>query len=309
MFLSLHHIIYSLIPIILVVAFGWVAGSKKIIDNKHSGTLSTYVLYFSFPCALFIQTATTKPSQLFNVKFVIAFWIGLMLMYFIGYLVQRKVLKRDVRESAQGAFVTSFPNMAFMGIPIFTALFGLNSLISIVVGNICSSLLMIPIVTILLSGSSEKQSVFKIVKNVIKKPLIFAPILGVIYSFCGFHLPDVASHSLNLIGETTSGVSLFTMGLIMSSFVIKFNRYVVLSIILKNVIHPLLMMAIILIFGIKGILAKEAILLCAMPTATITTMFSLKYEVLAEETTSVTILGTIISLVTLTLFMLIVGIN
>ena len=65
------------------------------------------------------------------------------------------------------------------------------------------------------------------------------------------------------------------------------------------------MLALVAIFGISGIFAKEAILLCAMPTATMTAMFALKYETLAEESTTSAILGTLISLLTLTIFMII----
>ena len=309
MFSSLHQIIMALVPVAFVIFLGWFAGYRKIIDNKHSHSLATYVMNFSFPCGLFILAATTKPSQLFNIRFVSAFWIGLMGMYLISLIVYKVILKRNMKESGQGAFVCAFPDMAFMGIPIFTSLLGATSLISIAIGNICTSLIMIPIVTIILSGKESGQSIGSIIINVIKKPLVFAPILGVIFSLLGLHLPDLAKSCLTMLSGTTSGVSLFTLGLIMSAYVVRMSKLVVLNIVLKNIIHPLIMIGLVMLFGVKGIYAKEAILLCAMPTATMTTMFGLKYKTLTEESTSSTILGTIVSLVTLTIFMLIVGIN
>lgn len=67
------------------------------------------------------------------------------------------------------------------------------------------------------------------------------------------------------------------------------------------------MIALVYGFGITGILAKEVILLCAMPTATMTTMFALRYNTLTKESTSSTILGTLIAIITLPIFMLFVG--
>ncbi len=167
---SLHQILLSIIPVAFVIFLGWLAGFKKIVDNKHSHSLATYVMSFSFPCGLFVLTATSKPEDLLNGSFVIAFWLGLMGMYLISFLIYRFILRYQNSTSAQGAFVCSFPDMAFMGIPIFTSLLGKQALLSIAIGNICTSLIMIPIVTILLSGKDNHQtSIAMIIIKVLKK--------------------------------------------------------------------------------------------------------------------------------------------
>ncbi|MCF6764671.1 AEC family transporter [Thiotrichales bacterium 19S3-7] len=303
-------ILNALIPVAFVIFLGWLAGFFKIIDKKHSKSFATYVMNFSFPCLLFVITATTKLSVLFDFQFVIAFFIGLMGMYLISFIIHRLLLKRALHNAGQAAFVCSFPDMAFMGIPIFLEIIGSTALVSIVIGNIISSVFMIPITVILLELKSAKNAdIFKIfIENlivVIKKPLVFAPILGIIYALFGIPLPHLIKDSLKLIGDTTSGVSLFTLGLIISSFMIKFSKGAILNIALKNILHPMIMMGLIFVFGIKGLLAKEVVLLCAMPTATMTTMFALRYNTLTEESTSSTILGTLFSIITLPVFMLI----
>ena len=309
MFGSIHQILLSLIPVTFVILLGWFAGYRNIVDKKHSTTLATYVMNFSFPCGLFLLTAGSKPAALFNGTFVLAFWLGLMGMYVISFLIYRFVLGHKVPESAQGAFVCSFPDMAFMGIPIFTALLGKAAILSVAIGNICTSLIMIPAVTYFMnSRGAEQQTIGQAVWKVITKPLVFAPVLGILYSLLGLPLPDIAKHSFELISNSTSGASLFALGLIMSSFRIKFTRLVGLNILLKNVAHPAMMMGLLLAFGVPGAFAREAFLLCAMPTATMTTMFALKYDTLQEESTSSTILGTILSFLTLSICMMLVGV-
>lgn len=300
-----QQIIMSLISVAFIIALGWFAGYKKIVDPRHSHSFATYVITFSFPCTLFVLTATTNPSELLNGTFVSGFWLGIMGMFGIGFFTYKFILRRSLRECAQGAFVCSFADMAFMGIPIFTSLLGKHALLSIAIGNICTSLFLIPIVTVFLN-TEEKVCIIKRVIDLVTKPLVFAPILGTLYSFAGLPLPPVIQHSLELIGSSTSGVSLFTLGLIMSSFAIRLNKLVGINIILKIILHPLIMIGLAILFGIKGIFAKEAILLCAMPTASMVAMFSLKYSVLVEESTSSTILGTLLSLLTLPVFMLVV---
>lgn len=85
----------------------------------------------------------------------------------------------------------------------------------------------------------------------------------------------------------------------MSSYVIKLSRNVAVNIVIKDIIHPLLAWGFVIAFGVTGVFAKEIIILCAMPTATITAMVALKYDTLTEETISSAILGTIVALATL----------
>ena len=221
---SLHQIFMSLVPVSFIAFLGWLAGYKKIVDNQHSHTLATYVMSFSFPCALFVLTATSKPKELLNGEFVMAFWLGLVGMFILSFAIYKFLLKRNNRDCAQGAFVCSFPDMAFMGIPIFSALLGKQALLSIAIGNICTSLIIIPIVTIFLSTGNSRESIQKTIRKVISKPLVFAPILGTIYSLLNLQLPEIIKNSLNLIGSTTSGVSLFALGLMMSCFAIRFSK-------------------------------------------------------------------------------------
>lgn len=309
MFASLNQIFLSLIPVTFVIVLGWFAGYKNIIDKKHSSSLATFVMNFSFPCGLFLLTAGSKPTELFNGSFVLAFWLGLMGMYAISFLIYKFLLGHQSYESAQGAFVCSFPDMAFMGIPIFTALLGKEAVLSVAIGNICTSLIMIPVVTWFMNArGAKKESFGKTLWNVVSKPLVFAPVIGILFSLAGFPMPEMLKRSLTLISSATSGVSLFALGLIMSSFAIKFTRLVGINILLKNIAHPALMMGLILIFGLSGSFAKQAFLLTAMPTATMTTMFALKYDTLQAESTSSAILGTIVSFLTLTVCMMLVGV-
>lgn len=301
-------IVSSLTPAAFVIILGWWAGRQNIVAKEHSHSLATYVMNFSFPCTLFVLTATSKPADLFNGVFIVALGLAIISMFALSFVVYKMALRRSAKDSVQGAFVCSFADMAFMGIPIFTALIGKTALLAIAIGNICTSFLLIPLVTVVLaSGGPDKIRLGQIIKHILTKPLVLAPLLGTGYSFLGWPLPGLIQSSLSLLGNSTSGVSLFALGLIMSSFAIRLNALVLINVFLKNIVHPLIMLALVTGFGIKGLLAQEAVLLCAMPTACMATMFALKYQVLAQDSTSSTILGTLVSLLTLPLFMMIMG--
>jgi malonate transporter and related proteins len=305
-------IFQSLIPLAFVISLGWFAGLRHIIDARHSSSLATYVMSFSFPCLLFAKTATTSLQHLFNYQFIAGLSLGLLGMYLVLFLVNRYLRRMSISHSCQIAFVCAFPDMAFMGIPIFLVLFGEESLISIVIGNVITSLIMIPLTVSILEieGASEvKTNIMSLVLKVFKKPLVLAPIIGAIFSGFSLPLPALARESLQLICGTTSGVSLFALGLIMSQDKVSVSKAVLFNVFNKLVVHPLVMWGLVVAFGITGVLAKEAILLCALPPAIMTTMFAVKYNVLTLESTSSTVLGTVLALFSMAIIMRALGIG
>lgn len=296
----------SLLSVAFVVVLGWFAGRSKIIKEENDRSFNIFILNFSLPILLFIATATAKSRELLDWRMGGAFIVGLMGMYFLTFALNRVVFKRSLHCSAETAFVCGYPNTAFLGIPLMTSLIGMQAMLPIVVSNIIVGVLMIPTTLILIeigivgeAGVDLKQITLRVIKN----PLIFMPILGIFISLFQIPVPKIVVSSATLIGGTTSGVSLFTLGLIMSRYKIHLSVIASINIFLKNIIHPLLMMGVVKLFGISGLLAKELIILCAMPTAITSTIFSVSFDIDPEENVSSTIIGTILSLVTLFLFM------
>ena len=112
---------------------------------------------------------------------------------------------------------------------------------------------------------------------------------------------------LHILGEATSPVALFTLGLMMTKFKFKLSLDAVVDMGLKLIIQPLSAIAFVLIFGLSGKFAAEIIILTAMPTAVIVSMFSEKYNVYKEETVSAIIGGSVLSIITLVLFTVLAG--
>jgi predicted permease len=191
----------------------------------------------------FAKTATASPQNLVNYRFIAAFSLGLLGMCLVVFFVSRYLRRMSVSHSCQTAFVSSFPDMAFMGIPIFLVLFGEEALISIVVGNLITSLIMIPLTVSILEmaeASEAKTNIMFLVLKVFKKPLVLAPIIGAIFSGLTILIPALVQESLKLIGGTTSGVSLFALGLTMSQDKVSISKAVLFNVFNKNLVHPLI---------------------------------------------------------------------
>lgn len=298
--------IQSVLAIIVCVAFGFYAGKKRIISNELSGPFSTLVMQFTFPAVLFTSIAQTSVDKLLNFRFVLVFFFALMTIYAVVFIICRKVFRRSEQVSAMMAFACSFPNMAFMGIPYLTEVLGSDTLLSVAIGNVISSVVMIPVTVLFLektASSKSSENVFKReLMKLIKKPLIIAPVLGIIVAILHIPMPLFFMEGLHILGEATSPVALFVLGLMMTKFKFTFSRDAALNIGLKLLIQPASAVLFIMIFGLSGKFAAEIIILTAMPTAVIVSMFAEKYNTYKEETVSSIIGGSVLSIITLVIF-------
>ena len=122
---------------------------------------------------------------------------------------------------------------------------------------------------------------------------------GLVVALLGWHLPEAIHNSFALIGNATSGVALFALGLLLTGETPKLSFAAILNVVMKNLAQPALMWALVLLFGVTGEYRRELILLGALPTATITSMFALRYKVYSSESNATVLLSTVLSIVTL----------
>lgn len=304
--LNMNTFIIALLSVALVVAIGWCAGRFKMIEPHLDAAFNIFILKFSLPILLFYATATADLKKLFDLKMNGAFLLALIGMFVLTLLFNKLLLGKTIHQSAETAFVCSYPNTAFLGIPLLTSIVGMSAMIPIVVSNIIVGIFIIPTTLMLIEiglFGREKLDWRHIVAKIIKTPLISMSFLGTIIALTGFKLPAVIDHGCKMVGATAPGVSLFTLGLIMSRFSLRLSKMTVLNIFLKNLLHPILMIFIVKAIGIDGQLAKELIILCAMPTAITATIFSVTFAIDPDDNVSSTIIGTMFSLVSMFAFM------
>ncbi len=297
----LERIAGPLLPVAFVILLGFIAGRRGKLNHSDSLVISRLVLNWIFPALLLAGMASTPRSQLLDLRFVAATFIGIMGMYAIAFALGW-YRHRELKAATLKGFVVGYPDAAFMGIPILQAMFGPSSLYSVLVLNLVASLVMIPLTTMLLTVASGEGSGAKAfvdsISGAVRRPLMWAPAIGIAMSLLGIPLPALASESLNLLGKATPGVSLFCLGLIMSSVRLNLSSEVWANMGLKLLVHPALMVAATLLLSVKGIYAQQMILLTALPSATIPAMFANEANAYTSEAATSILTSTIASLLT-----------
>ncbi|OAJ53745.1 transporter [Paraburkholderia ginsengiterrae] len=198
----LDHILGPLVPVAFVIVLGFIAGKRGKLNYSDSLLISKLVLNWIFPALLPAGMAGTPRSQLLDVRFVVATFIAIMGMYALAFATGW-YRYRELKAATLKGFVCGYPDGAFMGIPILQAMFGPSSLYAVLVLNLIASLVMIPLTTMLLAiasgeGGGAKACVSSI-SAAVRRPLMWAPAIGILCSLLAVKLPPVLNDSLNLL--------------------------------------------------------------------------------------------------------------
>ncbi|MFM0695047.1 hypothetical protein C8K18_101691 [Paraburkholderia sp. GV068] len=303
----LNTILNGLLPVAFVIMLGWLSARIGLLKHGDADVFATLVIRFALPFALFEGAVRTSPDKLHNVGFALCLTLGLMGTYVIALGIGRFVFRHDLRTATMQALVCAFPDMAYFGAPILAAVFGPEGFLAVLVGNLITSLFMLPL-TIVLTGlgnngtATERTDVLRVFRQSIARavihPIVWLPVSGMVLSFCHVTLPEPVLTSVGLIAKAAGGTSLFALGLMLygERFVINANILVNLGI--KNFVQPALMALGAVLFGVVGAPAHQAIITGAVPTATAAAMFAIKSNTYTRDATATILVSTILGVFT-----------
>jgi malonate transporter len=133
------------------------------------------------------------------------------------------------------------------------------------------------------------------------------PLLGVAFVVIGVEIPSHAANTLNLLGQSATGVALFSAGIVIAAYQVKISRAAIALAFLKNIGQPALLMAVLLALGYTNPLLGEAVVTAALPAIVIVALLGVQYGVAQSLTASTLFLSLVSSLATLSLFIALTG--
>lgn len=299
-------IIEALVPIFFVIFLGYFAGARGIINNQHVASLTVLLLTFAVPVAAFVGIAQTSRSGLEeNGKLVFVLVISMLVIFGITFAINHYVFRLSPGENAVQSLSVGFPNFPAVGLPLLGSLMGPGSAVSVAFCLAAGSIFISPLTLAVLEArgkatSSSPDLVVSALFRSVSKPVVIAPVAGLVAVILGIHVNGVVSHALNLIGATTAGLACFVTGLVLSAQPLRLNANVGVCVFLKNIGLPLVAYAIALALGMSGQIARETILLAALPAGFVGILFGLNYGVRSQALGSTLTLSSLVSVITLT---------
>jgi malonate transporter and related proteins len=297
----------SLVPIFVGLLFGYVAGRRRVVDNKDVKTLVSFLMTFALPCYLFVTMAST-PRQLLwgQAKPALVFAIVYAALFVATYYASRNPAKDTAANSAVLALTVGFPNAAAVGIPLLLAVYGPRASVMVAVALAVGAITITPItLAILESGTSAGRTLSHAARiraslwSALKNPVFWAPVLGVVIAVGKFHVPVYVERSLAILGAATEGTALFVTGLIVSAQRFRLNWSVGWAVLAKNVIQPALSFALVSPLAMPLEQTKYVVLLSAIPCGFFGVLFGEGFDATPEVPSSSLIASTVLGIFTL----------
>jgi predicted permease len=127
-------------------------------------------------------------------------------------------------------------------------------------------------------------------KSSIVTPVVWAPLAAIAIVLSGIRVPEAIDNMLGLIGSTTSGVSLFAAGLIIAAYKVNVSAEIVGNVVAKMIAQPLFAALLVLLLSVKEPLARETILMCAIPSSAFAVLLAPRYGAYETEAASTLVL-------------------
>jgi hypothetical protein len=274
----IHILLYAIVPIIVVMLVGYVAGKKGIFNANDAKAFNKIVLDYALPAALFVSiTGASREMLIRDIKLSLIAAVGVMACFLLVYFIYAYAFKGNSRaDGAVMALICGSPTIGFLGFAVLEPIFGTHPSVALVVAivGIVVNAIGIPTGLSLLNAALEKAapgqehpSTLQSVVHALRQPVAWAPILAVVWVALGIPWPTWASPSFDLIKGANASMAVFAAGITLSSIKVDINWQAVLGCILKLIVMPAVVLVLGLIFKMEPMNLKMLVIACSLPPA------------------------------------------
>ena len=296
----------ALLPILAGLVLGYVAGLRRVVDNQNIKSLVVFLMSFALPCYLFETIERSSPVDLFAQRDLAAVLAVVYLATFaFTFVFPPPSHLRSTSDSAVLALTLAFPNATAVGLPLLETTYGPSGNVVCAAAIAIGAITISPITLAILEGANRREKarpfvliLLSSVWKAMKRPVVWAPVLGIVAVALGVHLPTYAERTLSLIGSATAGVALFITGLVVSAQPFQLDLRVCLWVLLKNIGQPVACLILAGLF-LPVQQVRYAVLICAIPCGFFGVVFGKGFDSTPQDASSSLIASYIVGIITL----------
>ncbi len=305
--LELSHVdlFFIILPVLIIFSIGFI-GQKLIgFDIK---SISTAALYLMSPFLAF-RTFYTNPLTM-DYVYIIGFSLILTVVLFIIVWLTSVFMKATKPQFSAMILGGVFMNSGNYGAPVVLFAFGAVGFDYAVIMMVFQSLLMNTIGIFFASlGGEEKATLQQSFQRVIRMPLIYAAILGLVFQAVSFTIPKPLMEGISLVADASIPTVMLVLGMQLAAISRKkvAYRYVTAVTVIRMVASPVIAAIILSFMPVNDLLRSVIILQSAMPAAANTTMFALQFGTEPDLVSFTTFITTLISIITIPIVLFFLG--
>ena len=281
-------IIDIVLPAFFAIFIGYLVGKFTKISMA---PVVDITIYIAVPALVFVSLLNKEIILLDAAKI----WASSLTIMF-GCMGIAWVVFKIIRQKHSGLYVPiSMMNTVNIPFPVIYLAYGAEGLVGATLFYIPNVIIMYTLGIYIMAGKHWKDNM----KEVLRQPVVYAAIIGLLLNFLNVRVPALAINSLDILSLMAIPLVLIVLGYNLANVKIASLPTTLLSCLLRMGVGLGIGLGIVNVLNITGIFRSVVILDSAMPAAAASSILATKYHNEEEMVSSVVFLTTVISLVSI----------
>lgn len=265
-------LIEVVLPVFLVIGFGYVAVWRRILPADTVEGLMKFAQGIAIPCLLFLAITRLDIGRDFDMGLLVSFYAGATICFIVGLFGARHLFGRPWEDSVAIGFICLFSNTLLLGLPITERAYGHDALhanFAIIAFHApYGYLLGICAMEVARSrGAGNLGTVlWRILKSLAGNGLVIGIGLGLVVNLSGMPLPGVLTDALDMLGRAGIPAALFGLGGVLYRYRPEGDfRTIAFIVVVALVLHPAVTWSLGKAFGLSVEQFRSAVITAASP--------------------------------------------
>lgn len=241
------------IPVFLVMVVGYICRQAKMVSAENVSAMNKLVFKIFLPISLAKSLMTLDPNADINYSVMLYCAVGVIVTFAAAIIIVPRLVKGNPQRGAiiQALFRS---NYAILGIPLIESLFpdgdgGVSAMMVMITVPLFNVLAVITLETY----RGGKFDIIKILKGILKNPLIWGCIIGFgVYKF-RIPMPELISSTVSKLASLASPLALFSLGATIDLKKLSGNlKLLIPTVACRLAVIPGILLAIACLIGYRG---------------------------------------------------------
>ena len=258
-----------------LILVGFLAAKGRVLPEGSNRVLSQLVIFITNPCTV-LYSALSGERLLSNgqVLLLTSIAVGAFgVMILLGRLLPM-LLRCPEKDRNLYRFLCTFSNMGFLGFPVVEAVFGPDAVFYAAIFNLVFQLV------VYTYGVSLFRPGERLEPKLLLSPMIFASLLAYACYLTGLRVPAPVTEALKTVSNVNSPLCMLAIGIALAGVPLRevfgnWRLYVIALV--RQLLLPLVLWLALRSFVTEPLVLGVTVVICAMPAATLTVLFSAKY--------------------------------
>lgn len=310
----MDNFLYSInatLPIFLMMLLGKLLLRLHIIDESFTKTADKYVFTIALPALVFKDITENNIKEHFDGSYVLfCFFVTLFIILAIWGLTGRFMKN----EQEKGAFiqVSYRSSAAILGLAFIENMYKSAGMAPLMIIGAVPLFNIFAVVILTLTGENDgqKPNLAATVVNIFKNPILLAILAALPFAFLDVHFPVFINKTISSIGSTATPLALLSIG---ASFegrkAIQKRKPALAASFIKLILLPALFLPLGIFFGYRNQELMAILIMLGSPSTVSCYIMAKNTGNDSVLTSSVIVLTTLLSSITLTLWIFILRTN